>query len=68
MNQKWTYEQKEYIRANAADVTDKQIAIELSKMAGRKVTLSAVRKTRQRMGIKKASGRGISALKEKSSG
>lgn len=50
--------EKNFIRTNASKKTDKQIAEELSGLTGKTFTLSAVRKMRQRMNIKKKHGRG----------
>ena len=65
MNKVWTAEEKEFIRNNADDMTDKILSAKLSKITGRNVTLQAVRKQRQKMGIAKQPGRGICAVVEK---
>lgn len=65
MNIKWTEREKEYIRDNAATVKDKDLAANLTEMSGRKITLDAVRKIRQKLGIIKKSGRGICGLRDK---
>ena len=65
MNKVWTAEEKEFIRNNADDMTDKVLSAKLSKITGRNVTLQAVRKQRQKMGIAKQPGRGICAIVEK---
>jgi bacterioferritin-associated ferredoxin len=52
MNIKWSNEDKEFVKQNAHCMKDKDIAQALSK------TLNAVRKMRQKLGIKKACGRG----------
>ena len=65
MNKVWTAEEKEFIRNNADDMTDKVLSAKLSKITGRNVTLQAVRKQRQKMGIAKQPGRGICAVVEK---
>ncbi len=65
MNKVWTAEEKEFIRNNAGDMTDKVLSAKLSKITGRNVTLQAVRKQRQKMGIAKQPGRGICAIVEK---
>ena len=62
MNKVWTEQEKTFIRENAAMMTDKVLAIKLSQITGRNVTLQAVRKQRQAMGISKQPGRGICAL------
>ena len=63
MNKKWTYSEKEYIRKNANFKTDKELAQELTAISRRIITLAAVRKIRQKMGLKKQSGRGICKIK-----
>ena len=65
MNKVWTTEEKEFIRYNAGQMTDKTLSAKLSKITGRNVTLQAVRKQRQKMGIAKQPGRGICAVVEK---
>ena len=62
MNIKWTPEEKEYIRNNAGFMKDKDLAKKLSDKSGRLVTVDALRKVRQKLGIKKKHGRGICAL------
>jgi hypothetical protein len=59
MNIKWSNEERDYIRENAATMKDVDIAGELTLIAGRVVTLDAVRKVRQKMGIVKKPGRGV---------
>ena len=59
MNIKWTDEDRQFIRDNAAFMKDIDIAKELTEKTGREVTLDAVRKVRQKIGIKKKHGRGI---------
>ena len=63
MNIKWTESEKDYIRANAAHMKDKDLAERLTSISGRDVTLDAVRKVRQKLGITKKSGRGICGLR-----
>ena len=43
---------------------DKDLAEKISEMAGRTVTLDAVRKVRQKLGIKKKRGRGICGIRQ----
>lgn len=62
MNVKWTEEEKDYIRDNAQTMKDKDLAKNLSDMSGRTITVDALRKVRQKIGIKKKHGRGICAL------
>jgi len=62
MNIKWTVEEKEFIRENAGSMKDKDLAQKLCDKSGRHVTVDALRKVRQKLGIKKKHGRGICAL------
>jgi hypothetical protein len=65
MNKLWTKEEREFIAANAGIMTDRVLAIKLSQITGRLVTLQSVRKQRQKMGITKKRGRGICKVVEK---
>tara|TARA_Y100000310_G_scaffold56261_1_gene51687 strand:- start:767 stop:964 length:198 start_codon:yes stop_codon:yes gene_type:complete len=65
MNIKWSTEDRQFVRENAAHTKDKDLAKELSMRSGRKVSLDAVRKLRQRLGIIKKGGRGICELEER---
>ena len=65
MNKVWTEEEKQFISNNANMMTDKVLSAKLSQITGRNVTLQAVRKQRQKMGIAKQPGRGICAVVEK---
>lgn len=62
MNKIWSDSEKNYIRTNAATMKDRELAVKLSEMTGRNVTVQAVRKQRQKMGIQKAQGRGVCSL------
>jgi len=62
MNIKWTENDKIFVRENAHSMKDHEIAKVLTERSGRQVTLQAVRKMRQKMGIKKKCGRGICDL------
>jgi len=64
MNIKWTLEDKQFIRDNASRVKDKDLAIVLSQRNQRIISIDAVRKLRQRLGIIKKSGRGKCELKD----
>jgi RNA 3'-terminal phosphate cyclase len=66
MNKVWTSEEKQFIKNNAGQMTDKVLSIKLSRITGRNITLQAVRKQRQKMGISKQPGRGICAIVEPS--
>ena len=59
MNQIWSEVERKFVRDNAGILTDKQGAEQLSRITGRKVTIHAWRKQRQKMGISKLPGRGI---------
>lgn len=63
MNVKWTESDKNFVRDNAHSMKDVEIAAALTESTGRIVTLQAVRKMRQKLGVKKAPGRGICGLK-----
>ena len=65
MNNKWTTEDKRFIRENAHHIKDNDLAKELSLRNQRTISLDAVRKLRQRLGIVKKSGRGRCELEEK---
>jgi hypothetical protein len=62
MNVVWNDDERMYIRKHAASMTDAEIAEELSRKTGRKVTLQGARRQRQRMGIRKMQGRGVCKL------
>ena len=64
MNKKWSINEENYIRDNAGRLTDTEIASKLTKITGRKITMTAVRKKRQKLGLKKAQGRGYCRLKD----
>ncbi len=65
MNQIWQDHEKEYIRQHAATMKDREIAAKLNELGSRPITLQAVRKQRQKMGIVKAPGRGKCELQDK---
>ena len=64
MNAKWSENEKTFIRDNAHCMKDKDIAAALTEQSGRQVTLQAVRKMRQKLGVKKKCGRGICKIQE----
>ena len=64
MNIKWTDKERQFIIDNAANMKDKDLAERISEMADRTVTLDAVRKVRQKLGIKKKRGRGICGIRQ----
>lgn len=59
----WTDAENNYIRANANYMKDKDLAKTLSKKTGRHISMSALRKHRQRLKIAKVSGRGLCGVK-----
>lgn len=64
MNIKWTSEQKELVKQLAGKMTDKDLAIFLSQKLQRPITRDAVRKLRQRLGVRKQHGRGICRIQK----
>ena len=50
---RWTHSQKEFVKNNYEKYTDEQLSV----LIGR--TLKSIRRMRERLGKKKASGRGI---------
>ena len=65
MNNRWSSEDKQFVREHAHNTKDKDLAKELSLRNQRNISLDAVRKLRQRLGIIKKSGRGRCELEEK---
>ena len=65
MNNRWTSKDKQFIGENAHHTKDKDLAKELSLRNQRNISLDAVRKLRQRLGIIKKRGRGRCELEEK---
>lgn len=59
MNKKWKESEKQFVRTNCSQMKDKEIAEKLTVLAGRVVSIHAVRKLRQGLGIKKLRGRGV---------
>ncbi len=62
MNIKWSENEKNFVRQNAHRMKDKDIAKTLTEQSGRNVSLQAVRKMRQKLGVKKKCGRGVCEL------
>jgi hypothetical protein len=65
MNQIWTEIETQFIRENAALLTDKVGAAQLSSIVGRHISVNAWRKkrqARQALGLTKAPGRGVCKL------
>ena len=65
MNIKWSEDEKDFIRANAEIMKDSEMAAYLTAHVGRIVTLDAIRKVRQKLGITKKPGRGICGVVNK---
>jgi hypothetical protein len=65
MNKTWSEAEKQFIRENATKIKDSDIAKMLSSNTGRKISIQSVRKQRQKLGLLKASGRGLCQLREK---
>jgi hypothetical protein len=63
-NQIWSESDRHYVRENADRFTDAQGAAELSRITGRVISTFAWRKQRQKMGIRKKRGRGISEVEQ----
>jgi hypothetical protein len=59
MNVVWTEAEKNFIRDNAGRLKDWEIAMSLTRLTGRHVTLHSIRGARHRLGIKKRPGRGV---------
>lgn len=64
MNVKWSDNEKAFVRENAHCMKDQEISKILTEQSGREVSLQAVRKMRQKLGVKKKCGRGICGLSE----
>ena len=62
MNNVWSDIERQFIRDMADKVTDVMGARQLSEIVGRTITTNAWRKQRQKLGIKKAPGRGVCKL------
>ena len=62
MNIVWNSFEEQFIRDNAHKLTDKAGALALSKITGRLISTYAWRKKRQKIGLRKAHGRGICKL------
>ena len=58
----WTESERAYVRANAGNLVDREIAANLTRITGHFVTAHAVRQQRQRMGLRKARGRRVCRL------
>lgn len=65
MKHRWSHTQKYYIKENCGKMTDSELARKLGTLMNRRVTTFAVRKQRQKMGLKKMCGRGKCELDER---
>lgn len=64
MNKTWSEAEKQFIKNKAGTVKDAELVNELMKFSGRKISLQALRKKRQELGIYKARGRGVCKIEE----
>lgn len=64
MNKTWTEAEKQFIKDRAETTKDRELVDALMKFSGRKISLEALRKKRQELGIKKSSGRGVCSLRK----
>jgi len=64
MNKTWSEAEKQFIKDKAGTTKDRELVDVLMKFSGRKISLEALRKKRQELGVKKSSGRGVCALKK----
>lgn len=62
MNVIWREAEVTFLAENAARLFDSEIAAILTRESGRTVTLAAVRRRRQKLGLRKKRGRGVSGL------
>jgi hypothetical protein len=51
-----------YIRDNVESTKDKDLVVEVARLAGKRVSLSSLRALRKKLGLRKMAGRGISKL------
>lgn len=59
MNKKWTKEQEAFIYQNSVIMSDDELLREFHSRFCIEINIDRLRKKRQRMGIKKKSGRGV---------
>jgi len=62
MNKKWSIEEENFLKENVGILTDAKLANKLTELTGRAVSMLSVRKKRQKLGLKKAQGRGVCSL------
>lgn len=58
----WNESEKQFIRDNCARMTDEVLSSKLTDITGRRITINAIRKLRQILGLKKKRGRGVCEL------
>ena len=56
MNKTWSEAEKQFIKEKAGTIKDRELVVQLEKFSGRKISLEALRKKRQELGIKKVLG------------
>lgn len=59
---RWNIAETQFLKENVHQLTDEQLAAELTKITGQTFTMTSVRRKRQRLGLKKVQGRGHCAL------
>ena len=64
MNKKWSLVEENYLKENVETYTDEELAHQLSKKTGKKFTKISIARKRQKLGLKKKRGRGISKLQD----
>jgi hypothetical protein len=64
MNTTWTEHEKEYVRANAGILKDRELAADLTRITGRAISIQGARRQRQKMGLRKKRGRGLCQLED----
>ena len=59
MNNIWTEDENKFVRRQSKHLTDEQMAVAFMGKFNRTMNKEQIRKHRQRLGIKKAGGRGV---------
>lgn len=59
MYKSWSKDEEDFIRDNAGRLTDEELVEIIEEIFNVRRKFASVRKKRQRMGIKKANGRGV---------
>lgn len=65
MNKQWSVSETKFVKDNVEKLKDREMQEQLLLMFKRKVSLDALRKFRQRLGINKINGRGKCGVKTK---